>query len=177
LTAISTLLLADQLYGLATGEKSIVIEIAKEWHGEESSRVDDIVSPTTWNPKIYRGERSYTKNSAHTVKDNYTGLIWQKEDDGKERTWKEAQKYCNELSLSGRKWRLPEQEELYYLGDVSKYNLAVDQEFFNLKSSYYWSNTPYENDNDSAWLVFFVDGNDYWYYKADAGYVLCVSGQ
>ncbi len=29
-----------------------------------------------WNPLIYRGKRSYSKNSTNTVKDNYTGLIW-----------------------------------------------------------------------------------------------------
>ena len=89
LTAVSTLLLTDQLYSLATGEKSLVSKVAKEWR-DESSTVD-IASPTKWNPKIYQGKRSYFKNSTHTVKDNYTGLIWQKEDDGEQRTWKDAQ--------------------------------------------------------------------------------------
>jgi len=176
-TALSTLFGADTIYVAFTGEKSYLQHIIDEVKGKKAPTIESNVTPKTWNPKIYRGERSYSKNSTYTVKDNYTGLIWQKEDDGKERTWKEAQKYCNELSLSGLKWRLPEQEELYYLGDVTKYNPAVDKAFFNLKSAYYWSNTSYENDSDSAWGVYFDDGRDGWNYKTRTYYVLCVSGQ
>ncbi len=174
-TALSTLFGADSIYVAFTGEKSYVTHIIEELKGNKAS--PSFKKSQSWNPKIYQGKRSYSKNSRHTVKDNYTGLIWQKEDDGEKRTWDDAVSYCNDLSLSGLKWRLPEQEELYYLGDVTKYNPAVDKEFFNLRSSWYWSNTLYENDSDSAWLVYFYDGNDGWDNKTSTVYVLCVSGQ
>jgi len=176
-TALSTLFGADTIYVAFTGEKSYMQHVIDEFKGVKVPIIPSNATPKTWNPKIYRGERSYSKNSTYTVKDNYTGLIWQKEDDGRERTWKEAQKYCDELSLSGLKWRLPEQEELYYLGDVSKYAPAVDQEYFNLKSSWYWSNTSYENGNDSACGVYFTNGRGNWGPKTLTRYVLCVSGQ
>jgi hypothetical protein len=42
------------------------------------SNIQEIVATKRdgWNPLIYRGKRSYTKNNTNTVKDNYTGLIW-----------------------------------------------------------------------------------------------------
>jgi len=175
-TAISTLLLFDQLYSLATGEASTISHIIKELRDDNSSTATSKVNRKKWNPKIYRGERSYSVNTPHTVKDNYTGLIWQKEDDGVERTWEDAVSYCNNLSLAGRSWRLPEQEELYYLGDVSKYDPAIDTDYFTVKSSYYWSNTVYENDSSSAWFVHFEGGDDLWFHKTRTDYVLCVSG-
>jgi len=176
-TAISTLLLFDQLYSLATGEPSTISGIIQELRDDNSSTPISKANPKKWNPKIYRGERSYSVNTLHTVKDNYTGLIWQKEDDGVKRTWKDAVSYCDNLSLAGRSWRLPEQEELYYLGDVSKYDPAIDTDYFTVKSSFYWSNTAYENNSSSAWSVRFLNGDDFWYTTADTNYVLCVSGQ
>ena len=177
-TAISTLLLFDQLYSLATDEPSTISAIVKELKGSSSNTKPQAEKSTKrWNPKIYRGERSYSKNSEHTVKDNYTGLIWQKEDDGQKRTWEEAVSYCNSLSLAGLSWRLPEEEELYYLGDVRKYDPAIDTDYFNVKSSWYWSNTTFENDSSSAWGVNFYDGGDNWDGKTSTCYVLCVSGQ
>ena len=175
-TALSTLFGADTIYVAFTGEKSYVTHVLDELRAKETVRSVNS-NLKKWNLKIYQGKRSYSKNSTHTVKDNYTGLIWQRKDDGTKRTWNDAISYCDELSLGGYKWRLPSQEELYYLGDVSKYDPAIDKEYFDLESSWYWSNTVYENDSSQAWLVGFKLGSDRWYYKTVTSYVLCVSGQ
>ncbi len=128
-----------------------------------------------WNPLIYRGKRSYSKNSTNTVKDNYTGLIWQKKDDGVKRNWKEAKRYCSNLSLDGSSdWRLPTMEELYYLGDMTKFKPAIDSNYFDIENSYYWSATAYKNDSSFAWLVYFKHGNDRWDGKSLKGLALCV---
>ena len=137
------------------------------------------VVPTTqkgkWNSKIYRGERSYSKNSTNTVKDNYTGLIWQKEDDGVKRSWSDAKSYCSSLSLDGSSsWRLPTQEELYYLGDMTKSKPAIDSSYFDIENNYYWSDTTYKNDSSYAWSVYFKFGGDYWYSKSSKYLALCV---
>ncbi|MGK5092169.1 hypothetical protein WDW89_09200, partial [Deltaproteobacteria bacterium TL4] len=42
---------------------------------------------------------SYTDNSNSTITDNVTGLLWQKQDDGKTRTWDSAGTYCTGLNL------------------------------------------------------------------------------
>jgi len=172
IATLSTYFLADQMYGIYKAEISKSPSVV-----EQKSTYINSNTKEKWNPKIYKGEGSYSVNSAHTVKDNYTGLIWQKEDDGTKRTWDEAVSYCDALPLAGLKWRLPEQEELYYLGDITKYDPAIDTKYFNVRSSTYWSNTFYEDDSSRAWGVYFRNGDDYWSGKTSTDYVLCVSGQ
>jgi hypothetical protein len=107
-----------------------------------------------WNPKIYRGERSYSQNSDNSIKDNFTGLIWQKKNKEEAVLWTEAKEYCETLSLDGYTWRLPTINELFYLVDIRKsnpcqekdcamsYNSAIDTEYFDIKTpKYLWSNT------------------------------------
>jgi len=158
-------------------KKSFVIE-DKEQEEEKIKVVKKIKRVTKrggWNPKIYRGKRSYTKNSTNTVKDNYTGLIWQKSGSTNRMKWSDAKEYCNNLSLDGySNWRLPTEEELYYLADRKKYNPAIDTDYFSIKSSWYWSATTYKNDSSSFWGVYFNDGNDNWFLHSDTHYVLCV---
>jgi hypothetical protein len=128
-----------------------------------------------WNPLIYRGKRSYTKNSTNTVKDNYTGLIWQKSGSSNKMKWSDAKGYCSSLSLDGYSdWRLPTEEELYYLADRTKYKPAIDTNYFSVKSKWYWSATGYKNDSSSAWVVDFDDGGGSWGKHSSTNYALCV---
>ncbi len=130
-----------------------------------------------WNPLIYRGKRSYSKNTTNTVKDNYTGLIWQREDDGVKRNWEDAKRYCSNLLLDGYSdWRLPTIEELYYLGDMTKVKPAIDTNYFSVKNHCYWSSTTYKNDSSNAWYINFKGGNNGWFYKVNKnwGLALCV---
>ena len=181
LTAISTFLLMDQLYSIFTGKPSTLAGIVSKLKGDNTKKIKKGKEEKTlakyWNPKIYRGKRSYSINSKHTIKDNYTGLIWQREDDGTKRTWKEAINYCNNLFLAGLKWRLPTQKELYYLADVSKYKPAIDTKYFNVKNYSYWSSTPVSYIIKDIWFVNFNSGYDSWAPKDSKLYVLCVSGQ
>ena len=42
------------------------------------------------------------------VVDNVTKMTWQKSDDNKKRSWKNAKKYCKNLKFAGfSDWRLP----------------------------------------------------------------------
>jgi len=170
-----------EFYFFSTNKKvKKEISVAKKVQEVTPIIVPQSSQPTNnkWNPKIYRGERSYIKNSTNTVKDNHTGLIWQKADDGVQRTWSDAKKYCQDLTLDGYSdWRLPSVEELYYLGDITKYNPALDTNYFGVKSSWYWSNTTYKNNSSYAWLVNFFNGDDNCFEQSYTGYVLCVRGQ
>lgn len=128
-----------------------------------------------WNKKIFRGKRSYSKNSSNTVKDNYTGLIWQKGKSSSKMKWSDTKGYCQNLSLDGYKdWRVPTYRELYYLADRTKYAPAIDSNYFDESSEWYWSSTVYKNNSSRAWIVLFRNGNDFYYGKSDREYVRCV---
>jgi seryl-tRNA synthetase len=132
--------------------------------------------------RLVRGERSYStlKYKPNIVKDNITGLLWQKSGSKEEKTYEDADKYCKNLELDGlKRWRLPTINELYYLADRTKYNPALDSRYFKSKNSWYWSATPYSvkangKYKDHAWVVDFADGSYYFYPKSYSFFVRCV---
>ena len=55
----------------------------------------------------------FVDNGDGTVTDTVRKIMWQKGDNGKEVTFEEAQKYCQNLRLgSHADWRLPKPDEL-----------------------------------------------------------------
>ena len=100
------------------------------------------------------GKAPFTNNKDGTVTDNFTGLIWQKVDNG-ESTWDQAVANASTLHLGGYSdWRLPTQAELISLANHG-YNPAIDLNYFpsNPKSpaGYWW--TSQARGNDRVWVV------------------------
>ena len=70
----------------------------------------------TWCIRCVRGPvyglNDFVDNDDGTVSDLATGLMWQKNDDGRGRDWKDALDYAEHLTLAGYDdWRLPDQKE------------------------------------------------------------------
>jgi hypothetical protein len=142
---------------------------------EKKKEMDNITSK--WNPKIFNGERSYSKNSEHTVKDNYTNLIWTK-DAYMKANWHDAINYCKSLSLDGyENWELPSKKELQYLSDTSKFAPVIDTNYFNVPRdiTHHWTKTIFEADKSRAFGINFLAGGYDNYDKSNEGYVFCVS--
>lgn len=105
-------------------------------------------------------------NGDGTVTDNKTGLVWQKEDDEKERDWNEAGEYCKGLKLAGGSdWRLPDKKELVSLWWNAGFIEDVREKFFpTMKKNYYWTSTPYASaeiygkKNVRAFSINFTEG-------------------
>jgi len=95
----------------------------------------------------------FTDNGDGTVTDNTTGLMWQKQDDGEQRTWKEAMAYAKALALAGHTdWRLPTVAELVGIVDYRRHSPAIDTAVFpGTASSGYWSSSSYASSTDGAW--------------------------
>ncbi|MBI5675180.1 MAG: DUF4214 domain-containing protein [Nitrospirae bacterium] len=119
----------------------------------------------------------FTNNGNGTVTDIRTGLVWQQGEPGY-MTWGSALSYCNGLSLGGSTdWRLPNSKELESITDDSRYNPAIDTNYFpNALASYYWSSTTYAGSPNGAWHVGFYYGYVNGYSKLNSNYVRCVRG-
>ena len=119
-----------------------------------------------------------TVNGDAVVENKKTGLMWQQSDDGKERSWKDALSYCENLKVAGYSdWRLPNIYELFSLVNYSKVNPTIDTSVFSCKSYYYWSATTCANYTGYAWTVDFgydYIGNTYQGSKSYYNYVRCV---
>ncbi len=119
--------------------------------------------------------KRFADNGNATVTDHQTGLVWQQEDDGEMRNWKDAGRYCAQLSLGGRSdWRLPDDDELTGIVDNTRSNPAIDPVFFETKSSDYWSSTSDADYPSHAWGVAFGYSGVEYVYKVNYLYVRCV---
>ena len=116
----------------------------------------------------------FTKTGS-IVTDNSTGLQWQDDAVGNDKSWQGALNHCEVLSLDGfNDWRLPNLNELTSIVDDSIYLPAIESTFQNTASSFYWSSTAFVGNVSRAWFVYFGDGYQGSKAKSDGRYVRCV---
>jgi len=134
------------------------------------------LTPTMPIANVDTSDLDYTMGSKR-LRDNITGLEWQRVDDGIERTWEEAWEYCADLSLGSHDdWRLPTITELISIVDYGATAWPyIDQIAFPNTSYNYWSATTDANDGDEAWYVLFFNGNYHNLTKDTEFYVRCVA--
>ncbi len=118
------------------------------------------------------------------VKDNHTGLIWEAKTNNDDIHDKDnLYKWRDETALgdgtvgtyyddwtplvSGSNaealcdfsdWRVPTNDKLITLLDLSRINMSIDMGYFPNTSSSVWSSSPYVGRSSYAWLVHFRDG-------------------
>ena len=123
---------------------------------------------------------SYTDLGNGVVRDNVTGLEWQKATAPGTYTWPQAIDYCNNLSLGGRSdWRLPTIKELSTLVDSSMPSPSptINTSYFpDSVAAGYWSSTTDAIETNDAWSVYFGYGYVTNYSKSNAYYVRAVRG-
>ena len=131
------------------------------------------------------GQNRFIDNGDGTVSDTMSGLVWQQNDDGVARNWKDALAYCENLTFASfSDWRLPDIKELESLVNINSANLtnqmpAVDSTYFpSTRSSYYWSSTTFSFSGqlNYAWYVDFSFGWVDWGgdSKTDYNFTRCV---
>lgn len=144
-------------YGIGyhgTGSYSFAAFLQAAGFKISGERVAKMQPPITLKREKTRSTKSKKENRAEaksrfidngngTVTDTVAGLQWQKEDDGIERNYKNAQRCIKELRLAGYDdWRLPGKEELMELAELGYKTLK--QVFPNIKAERYWAKTSPE---------------------------------
>jgi formylglycine-generating enzyme required for sulfatase activity len=88
-----------------------------------------------------------------TIKDNFTGLTWQKLTPVITMTWEEALTYASGLILSEKKdWRLPNIKELQSLNDEKLSKPSIPKTCFpNFSQGNYWTSTTQLGSSTRAW--------------------------
>ena len=121
----------------------------------------------------------FTDNGDGTIKDNYTGLVWQKIQPANTMTWEEALAYASSLSLAGKTdWRIPNVKELQSLNDEKLSRPSFNKSFFtNISSGNFWSSTTLLSQQPTqAWDINVDYGIVSYNLKTAKEYVLCVRG-
>lgn len=133
---------------------------------------------------------NFTDNGDFTIKDNITGLTWQKcsrgqandstcSGGGTAADFATGLSYCNTLSLAGKTWRLPNVNELFSIVDVSVGTQPpVNTTFFinTPAGANYWTSTTLQGTATSGWLVSFNSGIIIDSGKGGANLIRCVTG-
>lgn len=112
----------------------------------------------------------YSSPAYGEVLDNYTRLVWQEKDSQPKQTmsFQTALGYCANLSLNGKKWRLPSIKELATLvnefAPASESAPVVEMSVFGtMAAANYWSSSLYNNQQPTSstypWTLKFADGS------------------
>jgi hypothetical protein len=112
------------------------------------------------------------------VRDNETGLVWEKSPSSTTVTWPEACLGCYNKVIGGRKgWRLPSFAELSSLVDPSTTPpyLSPGHPFVIVLSTFNWSATTMAENSNAAWVTNFNSDNGS-RLKTESGHVWYVRG-
>ena len=139
-------------------------------------------SEQNWGKKLPSASRftvlSLFEDAA--VRDDETGLVWEKTVETTEMSWADARAVCADKNVGGRKgWRLPSISELSSLVDPSTRSgptLPAGHPFTNVLMDVYWSATSVTDNPKNAWLVFFDTGKATFAFKTITFHVWCVRG-
>ena len=95
-------------------------------------------------------EIDFSDNGDGTIRDNKSGLVWQKIVDVQLRNWDEALSYCQNLALAGHSdWKLPDKDTLISLWNKTKpdemkekvFKATLNSRYFPNMDGFYWSST------------------------------------
>jgi len=137
--------------------------------GNLSTTADHSGLPQAWDKTLLANDTGDPCNSSRfkcvmggsAVRDNETGLVWERSPSTSPITWSDAQSGCNKLTVGNRKgWRLPTIQELASLVDPTQGipPLPAGHPFSNVQSSFYWSATTSATNTSGAWGFHFGVG-------------------
>jgi hypothetical protein len=94
------------------------------------------------------------------VRDEVTGLVWQRHASDARFSWRDASSYCASQQLAGQAdWRLPSRVELVSLLDLSRTNPSISLEAFpDTLGEWFWTSSRQADDPSRSWFAYFYFG-------------------
>lgn len=144
-----------------------------------------LVTSILYSNEIISERFKYNKKSS-LIYDKEYNLIWQDEDNSNTYTIKEAEEYCNKLTISTySKWRLPTIKELQSIVNYNKSKPAIYSSFkntlfFDLPVDFEDANYDKYGTNGVYWssskLFKYRNNNGYYYINFNFGIVCGTNG-
>ncbi|BCD60134.1 MULTISPECIES: DUF1566 domain-containing protein [unclassified Nitratiruptor] len=111
--------------------------------------------------KVHQLDRHFKKLANGMVADYKNKIYWEpydKKRDAKKLRYEDAQRYCENLHLFGRSWRLPTVDELYSIVNYNYVKPAVNKAIFgHMHHKYYVSDDEF--NDDEVYVVGFAVGS------------------
>jgi len=139
--------------------KNIGGRMEKEVIEEKTGRIDVIA--------LMKDPNRFENLKDGWVRDHFLGIDWGKSSKGL-LNLSDAQEFCSKMG-----GRLPTVDELRLLVDHSKFEPAINSEFFvdTKTDDWYWTGTRHPKLADYAWCVYFDGGFVSYSHEGDANYV------
>ena len=137
----------------------------------------------SWDKKLHVTSRFAVLSDfgEAAVRDNETGLVWERSPETKTMNWQRARFQCISRKIGGRMgWRLPSVHELASLVDPSVSpgpTLPTGHPFANVQAAHYWSATAFAGKPTHAWNVGFIMGMVHDIKVTESHNVWCVRGE
>ncbi len=132
-----------------------------------------------WKPAPV-DERFTLVHNGEAVKDNRTGLVWEREPDREHDVWSRSLLRCATKEVGGQKgWRPPTIEEIKPLVDTDQNDpsLPAGHPFVGIRSEIFWTSTPHPTDDIVAWQQSFLTGQSVTDQKSGMRRLWCVLGK
>ncbi len=113
------------------------------------------------SPRASAGERFTLMHNDEVVKDNRTGLMWEREPDREHDVWSRSLERCGPKSVGGQNgWRPPTIDEIKTLVDTDQNDpsLPAGHPFLGIRSEIFWTSTPDPTFDVVAWQQSFLTG-------------------
>ncbi len=113
------------------------------------------------SPWASASERFTLMHNDEVVKDNQTGLLWEREPDREHDVWSRSLERCAPKAVGGQKgWRPPTIEEIKTLVDTDQNDpsLPAGHPFLGIRSEIFWTSTPDPKFDVVAWQQSFFTG-------------------
>ncbi len=136
----------------------------------------------SWDKKLPNTMRFtvLTDFDGAAVRDNETGLVWERSPETKTMNWSAARFACAKRAISGRMgWRLPSLHELASLLDPSVSpgpTIPQGHPFTNVQPAHYWTATSFAGKSTHAWNVGFIMGMTHDIKTSENHNIWCVRG-